>query len=640
MAVPFSIAFAGAEVWPFVPGGGLGRAVWAAATVLAPHAEVTIVTSDRLRAEHDRLSVAGDPRLPDGVRFEFVPEPDDDVRPFRSWHHAWSGRLLEGVRDAYSGAGPELLEFADYMGEGLAAVEAKRSGDPFLAHTQVLTRIHTTYEVAASLNEAPDQPDTRLLRALERIPLRFADRVLWPGGDVLATYERFYGREAIASAQRIGLAFVAHEPEPADRRPPAADSLRLLYLGRLEWRKGVHQLLAALHELEGAPLELTVVGGDTDTAPDGGSVSAELQRIADGDSRIAFRDRVPFERIADVVRDHHVVISPSLWEAWSNVVREALMYNRPVLATPVGGVIDVVVPGRSGWLTRDTGVRAVRDGIAELLDRRAEIDAMIEDGAPRATLDAAIGNDAIVAAYRDLASTARRLPTSRPATLAAVITCGPGERRLALATLRSLAAQTTPIEVVLVVTAPNELPALAALEHVSELVPAPGQDRVTARLAGLARCRADGAVLLDAGDELEPEFAAAVGRALGEPARLPYATALGPETPPPIAPLGNWVYRFGGEEPPAILAVRLDALDFPLPVPDVGRHEDQALARELAQRGRFGAVLPRRLVAAVARRRCESHTPTPPIGQPERARQELWLAPWPAGQDRPVALSE
>ena len=30
------------------------------------------------------------------------------------------------------------------------------------------------------------------------------------------------------------------------------------------------------------------------------------------------------------------------------------MHNRPVLATPVGGLCELVEPGRSGWLARDS----------------------------------------------------------------------------------------------------------------------------------------------------------------------------------------------------------------------------------------------------------------------------------------------
>jgi hypothetical protein len=46
------MVFASREVWPFLEGGGIGRSVWAACRLLAEHAEVTVLTSDRWRPEY------------------------------------------------------------------------------------------------------------------------------------------------------------------------------------------------------------------------------------------------------------------------------------------------------------------------------------------------------------------------------------------------------------------------------------------------------------------------------------------------------------------------------------------------------------------------------------------------------------
>ena len=51
---------------------------------------------------------------------------------------------------------------------------------------------------------------------LERFALRHADRFLWPGGDVLATYRAFYGDDGVAPG-----AEVPHTVMPRARaRPP------------------------------------------------------------------------------------------------------------------------------------------------------------------------------------------------------------------------------------------------------------------------------------------------------------------------------------------------------------------------------------------------------------------------------------
>lgn len=69
------IVFVSRDVFPFPPLSGLGAYVNATAGVLAPDAEVTIVTSDRHEELHDTLRAESSADLPEGVRFAFVREP-------------------------------------------------------------------------------------------------------------------------------------------------------------------------------------------------------------------------------------------------------------------------------------------------------------------------------------------------------------------------------------------------------------------------------------------------------------------------------------------------------------------------------------------------------------------------------------
>ena len=116
---PWSIVLASREVWPFVEGGGLGRYMWAAARFLSSHAEVSILTSSRWQARYEEMVRDGDERLPEGVRFAFVDEPEGDLSPFLSWNHAWSVRLLEGVAQLYPDGGPGHPRDGRLPGRGL-----------------------------------------------------------------------------------------------------------------------------------------------------------------------------------------------------------------------------------------------------------------------------------------------------------------------------------------------------------------------------------------------------------------------------------------------------------------------------------------------------------------------------------------
>ncbi len=408
------LALVAREFYPFL-GGGIAPIVAAAARYLAPVAEVTVVTSAGYRDDYERLRREGDPRLPPpSVRFVFVEEPHRvEWGAFMSYMHAYSARVDRALREAFPDRGPDLLEFCDYLGEGFVTTQARRAHDPWLEHTRLCVRLHTTAYFCSVLDgHLPDDFATKMVFEAERYVLRHADTVLWSGGDVLDTYRRVYGADALAPAVKLPDAFLDEQggADAVTDGPGETGALRLLYLGRLERRKGVQNLVRAITGLEGPNVHLTLLGGDTGTAPLGGSVKTQLELMAAGDPRIEFVDTVPRSAVGDFIRNAHAVVIPSLWECWPNTAREALMHNRPVLATPVGGLTEIVKPGRSGWLTRDRSPEAIRDAVAELAARPAEVQGLIQSGAPRAVFDELADPATLVEGYRRLAAEAPARP--------------------------------------------------------------------------------------------------------------------------------------------------------------------------------------------------------------------------------------
>ena len=193
--------------------------MWAAARFLADEAHVSVLTSSRWKARYEELTSAGDERLPEGVRFAFVDEPEGDLSPFLSWNHAWSVKLLEGVAELHPDGGPDILELGDYQAEGFAAAHARRGHDPRLRDTTLVVRLHTSGEMCAVMNEDPGGVHLDLIAGLERFSLRFADAVLEPGGNCLEHYREFYGEGALAPTLESPLPITADVRPPADGTP-------------------------------------------------------------------------------------------------------------------------------------------------------------------------------------------------------------------------------------------------------------------------------------------------------------------------------------------------------------------------------------------------------------------------------------
>lgn len=131
--------------------------------------------------------------------------------------------------------------------------------------------------------------------------------------------------------------------------PAAEADVRIVVPGLVTRTKGQHTAIeaAGLLRRAGADLVVWIVG---DCAVPGGSAYVEELKGLAGRSGVA--DRVFFlgwrEDLAAIVAAATVVVFPSHTEGLPRVVAEAMLLNRPVVATPVGGMEDLIVPGVTG----------------------------------------------------------------------------------------------------------------------------------------------------------------------------------------------------------------------------------------------------------------------------------------------------
>jgi glycosyltransferase involved in cell wall biosynthesis len=171
-----------------------------------------------------------------------------------------------------------------------------------------------------------------------------------------------------------GVEIPAEVPDPEE--PPHA-----LYVGRLSEEKGVLELVEAAGDL---PL---VVVGD-----------GPLRHRVPG--AVGF---VPPSQVGSYLARAAVVVCPSRREGYGIVARQALAYGRPVVATAVGGLPEVVLDGETGLIVPPGDPPALRGALERLLGDealRARLGAAGRGLAEeRLGLDAAA--DALLAAYAD-----------------------------------------------------------------------------------------------------------------------------------------------------------------------------------------------------------------------------------------------
>jgi glycogen synthase len=231
-------------------------------------------------------------------------------------------------------------------------------------------------------------------RGLQDQALRSASWVVGVSASILAEVRALSpDLGARCSVVHNGLPMPALPPTPLPFEPP-----RLLCLGRLAPEKGFDVALAAFAALVGRfpGLELTIAGDGPCRA------ALERQAAALGVSHaVRFAGWVAPERTPELLNAATLVVMPSRWqEPFGLVALEAAQQGRPIVATRVGALPEIVVQGETGLLVDNEDSVALAGAIASLLERPDRATRMGE--AARRRAQDQFSFERCVAAYDDL----------------------------------------------------------------------------------------------------------------------------------------------------------------------------------------------------------------------------------------------
>jgi glycosyltransferase involved in cell wall biosynthesis len=195
------------------------------------------------------------------------------------------------------------------------------------------------------------------------------------------TLERYPALEPTTGTLYNGVDTALFAPSAAEPSGPP----RILYVGRVEARKGVHLIVDAFERVisrERPDVTLRVVGPHSywDAQP-----SAYYTNLA---VRCAAHPRIELRKptyvdadLAAVYRDAHVAVVPSVFpEALGLTSLEAQASGVPVVVSDAGGLPETVAPGESGAVFESGNLEALA---------RAVLDVLADEGRRRAMATAA-----------------------------------------------------------------------------------------------------------------------------------------------------------------------------------------------------------------------------------------------------------
>jgi glycosyltransferase involved in cell wall biosynthesis len=136
---------------------------------------------------------------------------------------------------------------------------------------------------------------------------------------------------------------------------------KILFLGQITKEKGVFDLIRAI-AIMGEDAEL-VLGGDGES-----DMAAELARELDISGRVRLPGWVLGEDKEKLLSTASIFILPSYKEGLPVSVLEAMAWGIPVVATPVGGIPEVVRHGKEGLIIQPGDINEMSSVLRTLLD--------------------------------------------------------------------------------------------------------------------------------------------------------------------------------------------------------------------------------------------------------------------------------
>ena len=211
-----------------------------------------------------------------------------------------------------------------------------------------------------------------LYRVVERRYLRSVDGFIFNSGTTRGVVHALVGGGkpnlvAYPPTDRFGDGLSAEASEAAERicaRSSEDSPLRLLFIGNVIPRKGLHTLLNALIRLPSGTVQLDIVGSLV-TDPD---YAGEMQKRAGkvNPASIRFHGALNNDPLVAMLKTSHVLVVPSSYEGFGIVYLEGMAFGLPAIGTKAGAASEIIEENRTGYLIDPDDDQALASRLAAL----------------------------------------------------------------------------------------------------------------------------------------------------------------------------------------------------------------------------------------------------------------------------------
>ena len=270
----------------------------------------------------------------------------------------------------------DIVESPNLSGEGFIYSLHKK--------TPLVTRLHTHFSEVINFLGWNKDIDRRLSCWIENAVIARSDLVTCS----TRAHAEFISYEAGIPFEKIRIVPLGI-PLPHLNGDSHTNSVpTILFVGRLEKRKGVHILVQAIpYVLKKIPNARFIIAG-RDSFIDDASVSFS------GSSKHSFKERliamlpehcrknveflgyVSPDDLDKYYRECDLFVAPSLYESFGLIYVEAMSYAKPVIGCGVGGVPEVIKDGITGILIPPEDIKGLAYAIISILEDKGRAQVM------------------------------------------------------------------------------------------------------------------------------------------------------------------------------------------------------------------------------------------------------------------------
>jgi glycosyltransferase involved in cell wall biosynthesis len=282
-------------------------------------------------------------RINPGMSYFYTDAHTHGIFARMKWHieNIWNRAVSDKVDSIIEREKPDVVHTHNLMGLSFLIPEKIRARNIRHVHT-----IHDVQLVEPSGMILKTREHSLRYRGPHTALYSFITRRLFGSPDVVISPSKF-----LLDFYR-SRGFFVHSESQVIRNPLTFSSeeryqkqvnktLIFLYVGQIEYHKGISILLDAIEKTSIPHFELHIAGG--------GSLLPQIKNRVETMSQVTMYGRVEKEKLRELYQTADITIVPSLcYENSPTVIFESFSFHTPVLASKIEGVAELIEEGKNG----------------------------------------------------------------------------------------------------------------------------------------------------------------------------------------------------------------------------------------------------------------------------------------------------